>query len=86
MKSPFPASALAYFFGLKSVTQRDVRFSDNLLNFHCDVAENFFGPQACSRAMIMAQGGGPGASAGIGEFPFNYAEYYNLGDSEDKLD
>ena len=72
--------------GLKGVTQRDVRFSDNVLNFHRDVAENFSGPQAGSRAMSMAQGGGLGASAGIGEFPFNYAEYYNLGDSEDKLD
>ena len=78
--------ALIDNIGLKGVTQRDVRFSDNVLNFHRHVAENFSGPQAGSRAMIMAQGGGPGASAGIGEFPFNYAEYYNPYDGGDKLD
>ena len=50
------------------------------------MAENFSGPQAGSRAMSVAQGGGPGASAGIGEFPFNYAEYYNLGDSDAERD
>ena len=71
---------------LRGVTQRDVRFSYNMLNFRRDVAENFSGPQAGSRAMSIAQGGGPGASAGIGEFPFNYAEYYNPYDGGDKLD
>ena len=70
--------------GLKGVTRRDVKFSDNVLNFHRDVAENFSGPRAASRALNVAQGGGPEASAGIGEFPFNYAEYYNLGDGENE--
>lgn len=76
--------ALIDNIGLKGVTQRDVKFSDNVMNFHRDVAENFSGPQAASRAISVAQGGGPGASAGIGEFPFNYAEYYNLGDSDEE--
>jgi len=72
--------------GLKGVTQQDVKFSDNVLHFHRDVAENFSGPQAGRRAMSVAQGGGPGASAGIGEFPFNYAEYYTVGDDDDRND
>jgi len=76
--------ALIDNIGLKGVTQRNVIFSDNVLHFHRDVAENFSGPQAGRRAMSVAQGGGPGASAGIGEFPFNYAEYYNLGDGDDR--
>jgi len=69
--------------GLKGVTQRNVRYSDNVLHFHRDVAENFSGPQDSRRAMSMAQGGGAGTSAGIVEFPFNYAEYYTPGDSDD---
>jgi hypothetical protein len=67
--------------GLRGVTDR-AQDADSIYNFHTDVAANFSGPQGTEKAMNVARNGD--GKAGITEFPFRYAEYYNRGDSHDR--
>ncbi len=78
--------ALVDRIGLKGVTDRATDYADNIRNFHRDVAANVGGPGRSEQAMNMAQGVDTPRSAGIAEFPFRYAQYYNPGDGNDRGD
>ena len=67
--------------GLRGVTDR-AQDVDPVYNFHTDVTANFAGPEGTEKAMNAAQNGD--GKAGIAEFPFRYAEYYNRGDGQNR--
>ena len=48
-----------------------------------DIDANFGGPQQSARAIELAQGVKTPDPAGIGEFPFDYAQYYSPGNGKD---
>ncbi|MBI2586104.1 MAG: hypothetical protein HYW28_09595 [Rhodospirillales bacterium] len=62
--------------GLKGVTDRSDDYADTVYNFHRDVAANFSGPQGSLKATGIARNGA-GDSAGVADYPFHLAEYYN---------
>jgi hypothetical protein len=65
--------------GLRGVTET-ARDTDSLYNFHTDIAANFVGSQGTERVLSVARNGD--GKAGIAEFPFRYAEYYDSRDVE----
>jgi len=71
--------------GLKGITERSTDFADTIYNFHRDVVANFAGKEGSQKAIALARHGG-GSAAGIAEFPFRYAEYFQLGDGNEKQD
>ena len=66
---------------IRRLAIRDLRLSGNdnaapVATFYHDVEAHFGGPAADRRALRAAQGSDTPTEAGIGEFPFRYAEYY----------
>lgn len=62
--------------GLKGVTDRSDDYADTIYNFHRDVAANFAGPAGSLKATEIARNGA-GDSAGVADYPFRLAQYYN---------
>ena len=62
--------------GLKGVTERSDDYADTVYNFHRDVAANFAGPDGSLKATEIARNGA-GDSAGVADYPFRLAQYYN---------
>lgn len=69
--------------GIKGISERSLDYADTLYNFHRDVVANFVGKEGTQKATALAQFGTDSA-AGIAEFPFRYAQYYNVGDGRDR--
>ncbi len=70
---------------IRRLAIRDLHLSggDNaapIATFYDDVEAHFGGPAAGLQALRAAQGTETPTEAGIGEFPFRYAEYYDEGD------
>lgn len=74
--------ALADRIGIRGVSERAVDYADPVENFHRDVDGSFKGTSEAAKAIELAQGVSKGASqrerAGISEFPFRYADYYQI--------
>ncbi len=64
--------------GLRGTTERSPGYADPVNNFYRDVDEVYGGPEGTKRAVEIAQGAGTPQSAGIGEFPFRYAQYFTV--------
>jgi len=69
--------------GLKGTTVRATNYAARIENFYGDIDSNFGGPQQSTRAVQLAQGVNTPDPAGIDEFPFDYAKYYDPGDGAD---
>ncbi len=69
--------------GLKGTTVRAANYAARLGNFYGDIDAAFGGPRQSARAVELAQGLKTPDPAGIDEFPFDYAEYYNPGGGTD---
>ncbi len=69
--------------GLKGTTVRATNYAARIGNFYGDIDANFGGPQQSAQAVELAQGVKTPDRAGIPEFPFDYAEYYDPGDGAD---
>ncbi len=75
--------ALLDRIGLKGTTVRDTNYAARIGNFYGDIEANFGGPQQSARAIELVKGTKTPDPAGIDEFPFDYAEYYDPGDGAD---
>lgn len=62
--------------GLKGITERSTDYADTVYNFHRDVVANFAGQEGSKKAIELARYGSD-TGAGIAEFPFRFAEYYD---------
>ena len=72
--------------GLKGTTVRATNYAARIGNFYGDIDANFGGPGRSEQAMKMAQGVDTPRSAGIAEFPFRYAKYYNPSGGDSRND
>lgn len=77
--------ALIDAIGLRGYTERSTDYADTVYNFHREVVANFAGQEASQKAIGLAKQSADSA-AGIAEFPFRYAEYFNLGDGPNRDD
>jgi hypothetical protein len=71
--------------GLKGITERSADFADTVYNFHRDVVANFAGQEGTKKAIALARYGSD-TGAGIAEFPFRFAQYYDPHQGNDGFD
>jgi len=74
--------ALIDSIGLKGYTERSLDYADTLYGFHQDVVANYAGKDGTQKAIALAQFGAD-AAAGIAEYPFRFAEYYDPQNGDD---
>lgn len=63
--------------GLKGLTVPHNNYADRTRNFYGDIDTSFGGRQQNAQAIELAKGRAIDGSAGIDEFPFDYAIYYS---------
>ncbi len=68
--------ALIDNIGLKGITERSLDYADTVYNFHRDVVSNFAGQEGTKKAIELARYGSD-TGAGIAQYPFRFAEYYD---------